>query len=261
MKKLSITLCLLFLVCFALTTFGAGKPSSCGTDNTNLEVTVENSANNQVRSDGGSYRTVKGKGVNTDVRFQMGNCSYDLTMSLSSSRKMIVDWAFPYGSMASRAFNFDRVASVPVTDWNNESFRNFCGYTLDTPNLVQNPNGSYLYDNYAGCGKDPDTTDENGNTIEGKYFVRRAAVFTVEGYKMHYQNPLGDDNNVLGLGTSYVRVYRTDEKNYVLTPEVNPLSASSPAWASLTYGDNNTPAYVKDYQSMSFVMTVKNLQP
>jgi hypothetical protein len=260
MKKLSITLYFLLLACATSVAFAGGKPNSCGSDNSNLEIVFNDSVSNKIRSDGlGSYKTTKGKS-GADVRFQLGNCSFDLVVSLSSARKMVVDWASPYGTMASRAFIFDRVASVPQTNWNNEEFRNFCGYTLDTPNVVRNSNGTYLYDNYAGCGKDPDSYDEQGNFVEGKYFVRRAASFTVEGYVMRFQDPM-NDASVLGNNTAYVKIYRVDAKNYALSPENAPLRTNQSYWAALIYGDNNTAPYIKDHQSMAFNFTVRNLQP
>ena len=244
------------MACSTLTVFAGGKPSSCGSDNTNLEVVFDDSASNKIRSDGlGAYKTSKGKG-GVDVRFQLGNCSSDMVVKLGTTRKMIVDWANPYGTMASRAFTIDRVASVPQTNWNNEEFRNFCGYALDTPNVLQQTNGTYTYDNYGGCGKDPDTYDEQGNLIEGKYFVRRAASFTVEGYVMQFQDSMTDVNN-LGYQTAYVKVYRVDAKNYIMTPEIAALRTNQPSWAVLIYGDNNTAPYIKDHQSMPFTFSRK----
>src|SRR6185295_16986076 len=99
----------------------------------------------------------------------------------------------------------------------NQAFVDFCGGRdvsgqpiVDTPNVVQNANGTYLYDNYAGSGR-----DESGN-----YFVRRNVGIDAGGSNgFRYQYSAIDNVATWAAGTDYIRVYHPSQFVWVLTPD------------------------------------------
>ena len=132
-----------------------GKQASCGTDVTNLSIsiykftdatntTTYNMWPDQTNPDGSPvpYVSGKSKGQSIDGRFQIDNCTYDLTLVLSLSKRYFT-WKFPDGSVVgtsanSTGFNIDRVGNVPITD-GGTNYLNWC---------------SSATDNYGGCGVD-----------------------------------------------------------------------------------------------------------
>ena len=144
--------------------------SPCGTDVTNLSVsifkytdttntTTYNLWPDLTYSDGSPvpYVSGKSKGNTIDGRFQISNCTYDLTLNLNFSNRYF-SWKFPAGSVVgtsanSAGFNIDRVGDLPITD-GGPVFLNWC---------------SSAADNYGGCGVDA-----------GGYFVE-----TTESRRIH----------------------------------------------------------------------------
>ena len=98
----------------------------------------------KTNADGSPVPFVSGKikGQNIDGRFQVDNCTYDLTLNLNFSNRFMT-FKFPDGSPLGTSVNFgflniDRVADVPITD-GGPAFQNWCNTATD---------------NYAGCGVD-----------------------------------------------------------------------------------------------------------
>ena len=122
------------LLCLGLTvSTSAQKPKSCGSDVTNLSVSIykytdatnTNTYNllpDKTNADGSPVPFVSGKikGQNIDGRFQVDNCTYDFTLNLNFSNRFMT-FKFPNGSPLGTSvnfgfFNIDRVADVPITD-------------------------------------------------------------------------------------------------------------------------------------------------
>ncbi len=255
------------------------KTSSCGTDVTNLSVSVYkytddtltstyNIKTDQVYSDGSPvpYITQKTRGEQITAEFQIDNCSNDFTLNLNfSSRSMNVDVpqtaTYPGWSTTSKFFNIDRIASVPITDWNNLAFVNFCGGAMDTPNVVRNSNGTYQYDNYAGCGKDPDTYDANNNLIPGRYFVRRAAVFDLtNNYRLHFLYSPLENQYFIAAGTAYLKVYHTDATTWELSPDQVLRNGQVSPWSALVNWSSGGSPSLTTYSAMPFRMVIRRLQ-
>lgn len=228
----------------ASTTFAqkSRTTTSCPPDITNLQVAFDDTLGNLFTSDGlGVYVTRKTKSESIDIKFQRSNCSYDFTMNLSSSKRVTLLDLSADGMRTSTFFNFDRIASVPITDWNNAAFRNFCGNTLNSSNVVKNADGTYLYDNYGGCGQDAD----------GKYFVRRAVGIqpgtSEQGFR--FSNSPLDGISTLASDTSYIRVYHSQQFVWELSPEF-------PSRGLLF---NKNPESVVNYHNVPFRITVTQL--
>lgn len=239
---------------FAVTAKGNGPPTSCGSDVTNLSVsiykytdatntTTYNLQPDLTNADGSPVPYVTGKFRNSNIlaQFQISNCYYDFTLGTGSSRFMT--YKFPDGSPLGTSVNFgffnvDRVANVPVTD-GGSSFLNWCNTATD---------------NYAGCG-----VDANG------YFVRRAYGSTLDSqnrYKLRFNySPLDIGTGLsLSTGTAYVKVYHTDANTWILMPEVTSpppsVVGTDGAWSVLL--DVSIPA-ILSYQKMPFKILVKKL--
>src|SRR6266404_9299616 len=126
---------------FAVT--AKGNQASCGTDITNLSIsiykyidttntTTYNLWPDQTNADGSPVPYVSSKIRNQTIegRFQIDNCSYDLTLNLYFSKRYFT-WKFPNGSSSnSTFFNIDRVGDVPVSD-GGASFLNWCSTATD----------------------------------------------------------------------------------------------------------------------------------
>ena len=279
MRKANLFLASIILCIGLYADASAQKPTSCGTDVTNLSVSIYkytdgtltstyNIQPDQVYTDGSPvpYTTQKTGGNQITAQFQIRNCSYDFTLNLNFSPRSIdvnvpQSSTYPGWSTTSKFFNFDRVASVPITDWNNPAFVSFCGGALDIANVVHNSNGTYKYDNYAGCGKDPDTYDANNNLIPGRYFVRRAAVFQLtDRYLLHFQYSPLENKYTIAAGTAYVKVYHTDATTWELSPDQALLNGEVAPWSALVNWSANSSPYVATYSIMPFKMIVKRLQ-
>lgn len=219
MKKLVY----LFAICIVTTIAvqsasaqGKGKPGGGGTTNPcpadirDLSVQFRDADSDKYRSDNGlEYKTLKSKGENIEIMFQRANCTYDLTMNLHFSKRTAKITALET-TYDSEFFNFDRVASVPVTQTTNTAFKDFCAN-----GVVQNPDGTYKYDNYAGCG-----VDENGS------YVRRAVGINAgTDHSFRFQNTGINPSGSLGAGTSYIKVYHPNAQTWILSPEEPSLGA------------------------------------
>jgi hypothetical protein len=261
MKRPILLLCLCAL--FASSALAQkNRTPTCPADVTNLTATFANGADDSYRSDAvsPSYTTMKTKGDNIELMFQRANCSYDFTMNFHYSKRTtklnlggdIRDVEFA---------NFDRVASVPLTLAANPSFIAFCdgngdGVFDESPNVVRNADGTYKYDNYAGCGKDPDTVDASGNLVPGRYFVRRtvgmsAGLVSGTDYRFRFQNSPLDGHGTLAGGTSYIRVYHETGNTWEVSPEVTPIDSLG----VLINGSTNT---IEGYYRTPFRITVKS---
>jgi hypothetical protein len=242
---------------FAIT--AKGQLPSCGTDVINLSVSVYKYTDatntttynlwpDKTNADGSpvSYVSGKLKGQNIDARFQVGNCSYDLTMNLNFSNRFMT-YKFPAGSVLGSSvnftsFNIDRVANVPITD-GGSTFVNWCNTAPD---------------NYGGCG-----IDANG------YFVRRNYGSAINigsstyGLRFNY-SPL-ENHEPMAAGTAYVKIYHTDANDWTIIPDqvpppsgVTDPNATSGEW-SVLLNRNNNPATVASYQKAPFKIVVKKL--
>jgi hypothetical protein len=241
--------------------FAVTSSTSCGTDITNLSIsifkytdatntTTYNMQPDLTYADGSPVPYVSGrtKGSNIDGRFQIGNCTYDLTLNLSNSKRYFT-WKFPDGSAVGTSvntggFNIDRVGDVPITD-GGQAYFDWCASATD---------------NYGGCG-----VDENG------YFVRRSfgsAIFPSGnrsyGLRFNY-SPLDGAALAVASGTAYVKVYHTDGNTWTIIPEQIPPPAgvtdpyaTSGEWSALV-DKNVTPYTVSSYQKMPLKIVVKRL--
>ncbi|MFN2530744.1 MAG: hypothetical protein ABR555_05570 [Pyrinomonadaceae bacterium] len=244
---------------FAVT--AKGNQTSCGTDITNLSIsiykytdatntTTYNMWPDMTYADGSPVPYVSGetKGRNhqsIDGRFEIGNCSYDLTLGLSSR---YFTWKFPAGSVAaslvgssvnSSGFNIDRVGSVPVTD-GGANFLTWC-------------NGGSGSDNYGGCGVDGDG-----------YFARRAmgSAFLNYSYGNRYNYSTIDNIETVAAGTAYVKIYHPNVNTWIIMPDqvqpppgVTDPNATVGQWSILLDRTTN-PDSVAGYQKMPFKMVV-----
>jgi hypothetical protein len=241
---------------FAVT--AKGGQTSCGTDVTNLSISVVkytdasktttyNMWPDLTNADGSPVPYVSSKVKNQviDGRIQIGNCSYDLTLNMGSSKRYFI-WKFPAGSVAaslmstsvnSVGFNIDRVGSVPITD-GGANFLNWCS------------NGS---DNYAGCGVDGDG-----------YFVRRSMGSAMLNYAYGNRYNYSTIDNVLPMaaGTAHVKIYHPDANTWIITaeqvappPGVTDPNATAGEW-SVLLDRSTSPDTVAGYQKMPFKIVV-----
>ncbi len=238
---------------FAVTARGNAL-ASCGTDVTNLSISIfkYTDATNTTaydlqpdltNADGSPVPYVSGKtkGSTIDGRFQIGNCSYDLTLNLNFSKRYFT-WKFPAGSVVgssqnSTGFNIDRVGNVPVTD-GGAGYQSWC---------------TGAGDNYGGCGSD-----------EGGYFVRRsfgsAILNYAYGVRFNY-SPI-DGIEPVAAGTAYVKVYHPDANTWVIAPDQAPPPpgvtdpyATAGEW-SVLLDKRTSPSTVAGYQKMTFKIVV-----
>lgn len=214
-RTLNLTMLLIFAAFLAISIQaapgGGGSTSPCPADIRALSVRFRDAAGDKYRSDNGlEYKTVKSKGENLEIMFQRANCTYDLTMNLHFSKRTakITALGTTYNS---EFFNFDRVASVPVTQTTNTAFNDFCGPVFGEPNVQLNTGSTntYRYDNYAGCGFDA-----------GGYYVRRSVGINAgPDHSFRFQNTGINPTGNLGAGTSYIKVYHPNAQTWVLSPE------------------------------------------
>jgi hypothetical protein len=242
------------VLCFGQFVSGQGqKRSSCGTDVTNLSVsilkytdatntTTYNLQPDLTYTDGSPvpYVTGSSKGNTIDAKFQVSNCTYDFTLNLLRSSRYMT-YIFPAGSPLGSTvnfgfFNMDRVADVPITD-GGSAYLNWCGTATD---------------NYAGCGVDADG-----------YFVRRAYGSMLDnGYRLRFNySPFDNETGItLAAGTAYVKVYHTDANTWVMIPEQVPpppgVTGTDGAWSALI---NLNTLTVVSYQNTPFKIVVKKL--
>ncbi len=213
MKKIILVSSILMCLAFSASTFAQkGKPApGCGPD-VNVNVSIDSYA---IAPD------VPGL-LYTGAIFQVGNCSQDFTMNLNGTSRFInVNLGgTPY---TSKFFNFDRVASVPVTPsvladsaaFLSSQFCTAAPQPLGGFNVGQNTDGTYR-DNYAGCGVDE----------SGMGYVRRNVGFglvasknTQLGFRFQYSPIDGGINAANVNGTAYVRVYHPNPNNWVIIPD------------------------------------------
>lgn len=243
------------------TASAAKPPAPCGSDvyvNTLIRGTPTDPDPYAFVSDGNESYPNGGRGPNKiEGRFQVDNCTHDFTLNLNLSTRYTVALLSQL-TITSKFFNFDRVASVPITPGpGNPDFgaTGFCseGIVQTADGKVRkNPDGSYQ-DNYAGCGMDPD----------GTWYVRRAAVIGFyEGQDRDYRlsfnrSPLDTwssgacDNNPQVCEASHVRVYHPDASTWIIRQEEGGNGA-----ALLKSGGNNSGYQFQNYEIVPFEMAV-----
>jgi hypothetical protein len=263
---LLLSLCALFAVAAPAAFAQKGKPAPsptpspsptpvpCPTDVNALQVVFTDGGTDLYKSDGGGpYVTTKTKGENLEILFQRANCTYDLTMNLNFSKRTT---KLTLGGAVINAefFNFDRVASVPVTqdtlnaDGSYTFFTDspFCNLGVKNDPATGKPinyEDGTAQDNYGGCRVD----------AEGKYYVLRSVGIRAEsdsrGFRYQY-SPI-DGGPTWAEGTSYIRVYRPSANQWVLTPD-----ADSGSWGR--HYDKSAGTPLGDY-SVPFSITVTRL--
>jgi hypothetical protein len=231
---------------------------SCGTDVTNLSIsiykftdatntTTYNMWPDQTNPDGSPVPYVSGKSRNQSIdgRFQIDNCTYDLTLNLYFSKRYFT-WKFPSGSVVgnsanSTGFNIDRVGSVPITD-GGPNYLNWC---------------STATDNYGGCGVDG----------SGAYFVRRSSGSAIDlggnqSYGLRFNYSPIDNVQTTAAGTAYVRIYHPDANTWTIISDQAPpppgVIGSDGEWSVLLDRSVN-PGAVVSYQKMPLKIVVKKL--
>lgn len=197
----------------------AGKPVSCGSDDYTILVDVLSTSPDittplTILPDQNLiYKTSSSRNDKANVGFQVGNCSYDLVIDLfQSTRKINV--FLPSGMTTSWFVNFDRIASVPITD-GSPAFLTWC----QAPQ--RKPDGSFYtyteladnktipFDSYAGCGSD----------TGGSYARRNVGFGLANSYNLRFQASPFDGNNPLAATTSYIKVYHPSANTWYLEPE------------------------------------------
>ena len=245
----------LLMICFALCVACSSNifGQKCTSDDYSLIATFASTVEGHpvmISSDGGgAYNTVKGKGVNTEVMFQVCNGSNDFTMNLNmSARTMKVQ--LPTGIFDSAFFNFDRIASVPVTVDSGNRFADFCGgRNADLTIKLDQANTTPPADNYAGCGWD----------AKG-YFVRRNVGFQLPSSRsLRFQNSPYDGGTV-ATGTNYIKVYHPDPVTWTLEPEEVATGKCGVlgSCAVLIYHPTKGPAETRGYSTERFSLTVSS---
>jgi hypothetical protein len=237
--------CSLIFAILILTVVSAGGVfgQKCSSDDSSIVATIAdtygNYPPNSITSDGGSsYSTLKARGYTTDVKFQICNGTYDFTLDLNSSTRYYKVLT-PGGTANAKSFNFDRVASVPVTV-DSDAFAAFCGGRNGDGSIKLDTANTSSADNYAGCGQD----------ANGYYFVRRTALFQLlSSLSLRFQDSPYDGGS-FGRGSSYVRVYHSTANVWTLMAEdipasESPLCGPNGSCAARIYKPNNGPAYVQ----------------
>jgi hypothetical protein len=244
---LLLAVCSLFA---AASTASAQKPkptgSVCPADVTALRVQFADAEGDLYRSDNGQpYTTMRSRGETVDIKFQRSNCTYDLTMNLLySARTMKLTLGAGGETRSSESFNFDRVASVPVTD-GSAAFQSWCaaGVQKNADGSVVNHADGTAQDNYGGCGVDE----------LGRHYVRRSVGVQAgsENQSFRYQYSTINNDAVWAEGTSFIRVYRPSAGVWELSPD-----AYSGSWGRLH--DKSTNTVLGNY-SVPFRITVTRL--
>jgi hypothetical protein len=219
------------------------------TDDYSIVATFDGPTLSHITSDGlGSYASSNLKGKNTEVMFQVCNGSYDFTINLSSSSRYI-NVNLEGNIVRSTFMNFDRIASVPVTNSGNPAFVNFCGSNPDGTIKLNTPNPGN--DNYAGCGSDADG-----------FFVRRnVGIQLTSGRSLRYQNSPLDGVSTLAAGTSYIKVYHPTPTSWVLASEQTPASptacgAKTFCGAQIYQPNGGVAPSVEGYRTEKFILRV-----
>jgi hypothetical protein len=225
---------------------------------------------------GGPYKTAKSKRENVEVMFQ--NCSFkDFTINLHNSARYMRVFLpgkpvnAPTNELQAKFYNFDRISSVPVTNfigsdpsgnpaviegiYNNLAA--FCGGKNPDGSIKLNTANTVTADNYAGCGQ-----DENG------FYVRRNVGSQLTyNYSLRFQNSSLDGTGTLAAGTSYIKVYHPDPFTWTLVPEQGsdpngPCQARAsdgtifgrPQCGTLIYTNKRGDRSVESYPTMPFVI-------
>ena len=219
-----------FVVCTILSSEAlAQRNSSCGSDVTNLSVSIykytDSTLTNtfklqpdQVYADGSPvpYVTQKTGGNRITAQLQINNCTFDFTLNLNSSSRYI-NVNIPDTPTTAWFFNFDRVASVPLTD-GGTPYQNWCNGGVQrnaNGSIAKNADGNYQ-DVYAPCGEE---FDANGNL---RHFARRSAGFILaNSFSLRYQNSAIDGLSTLADNTVLVKVYHPDPSSWELVPDTS----------------------------------------
>lgn len=229
--------------------------ATCGSD---VPVTVSIAGSDAeplgyalVADGGGPYiNSSRGSDKITAI-FQVNNCSHDFTMNLNFSRRSM--WALlvdpdtetPFVRRAN-FFNFDRVASVPVTTAAGFLGSDFCslGWARNPDGTVAKNDDGTWRDNYGGCGSDG---------IEN--YVLRGGGVSLDG-----DERLGFARSPIDLNqpypcpgdpvceADYVRVYHPDANTWILRPH-DIAQASYSVW-------NSGAHLFEGYQFVPFEITV-----
>jgi hypothetical protein len=198
-------------------------------------------------------------------------------MNLGSSKRTMRVYMTGYPNLDTASFfNFDRVASVPITPVNTAddidaadvwvATSQFCTATpqpISGAVVGKNPDGTYR-DNYAGCAVDAD----------GRAFVRRTVgIQLVDNYRLRFQNSPIDGVSTAADGTAYIRVYHyaADPANnllerWELVPDDDVYNNDTETW-NIDYGElgalllsSNRGGLVRvDSQFVPFKITVERL--
>lgn len=212
-KRLLLAVSLAAFTLIPAVSVKAGKPVSCGSDVTSLTVTIDGSPTSSsgynVTSDGqGVYQSSK----KISLGFQVSNCTYDLVMDLSGSGRTINVTNLPVGIIPSGTttswfFNFDRIASVPITD-GGTTFWNWCNGGVQTQNGSIAVVNGLRQDVYAPCGSD-----------SGGAFARRNVGFGLaNNYNLRFQNsPIDGGQNA--TITAFIKVYHPNATTWILEPD------------------------------------------
>jgi hypothetical protein len=237
----------------------AGKPVPCGNDVTNLSITVanDNPLYTITPDINAPYSTVKKKGEQINATFQISNCTYDFTLNLNFSSRYI-DVEVPNMPTMTKFFNFDRIASVPITD-GGSAFMAWCN-----GGVQRNPDGSIALvggqrqDAYAPCGVDGDG-----------HFARRSGTFILaDNYGLRFQDSPTDGHDPLANDTTFIKVYHPSANQWVVVPDtdactftdyVTPagyFTAATGELSALIYNPNNGPQVKVAQPIMPFRMVV-----
>jgi hypothetical protein len=226
----------------------AGKRVSCGPDvqlNVQIKGTPAAPGDFRLVSDGNEFYNDGGSGSQKITAiFQVDNCTHDFTLNLNFSSRYVVA-LLSDRQHASKFFNFDRAASVPITPGPEDTAFGSVGFCAEElvrnsdGTIRRNADGSYQ-DNYAGCGVD----------AAGWYVRRHASIGLYEGptsdYGLRFQGspldnrnyPCASDPSDPVCSTSYVRVYHPTASTWVLRPE-EPATASLVKWIEQDYRFQN----------------------
>jgi hypothetical protein len=216
-KSLLLVVSLTFCTLITAVPAKAGKPVTCGSDDYTLLVdfyaTTTSVTYNILSDGGGTYKTTSSRNNKANVGFQVANCTYDLLIDLVQSTRRI-DINLPSGMTTSNFVNFDRIASVPITD-GSSAFQTWC------QGPQQKTDGSFYaytetadnktipYDSYAGCGSDT-----------GGYYARRCVGFGLaNNYNLRFQTSPFGGNTPLAADTNYIKVYHPSPNTWNIEPE------------------------------------------
>jgi len=233
------------------TLLAAGNPNSCGPDVKNVVVqfffrTLDSTLSNIVSDGGGIYANTTGKGNKITLLFQNSNCSYDFTMNLFQSRR-VINVSLPSGQTTAWFFNFDRIGSVPVLN-GSDAHLEWCGTFVTGRNEAGGfdpipSDTTKPLDNYGGC-----ITDNFGT-----YARRRVGFALANDYSLAFQHSPFEAPFLQALtsGTDYIKVYHPNENEWILEPE---------NFATSAYFQSTTPPPLSK-PLMPFRMTITRVLP